>query len=66
MWICAYVEHQGDQRKQRAMMTLLLPSKAHHVYGNGNQDTTTFLEIDVEVDKNEATTARSKVPLEII
>jgi hypothetical protein len=45
------------------MMTLSVPSKAHHLYGNGNQYTATFLETGVEVDKNGAMIVTIKVPL---
>ena len=47
------------------MMTLSVPYEGHHFYGNGNQDTTKFLEIGVKVDNNGATTAKRKFPLEI-
>ena len=47
------------------MMTLSILSKDHHLHGNENQDTTTFLEIDVDVDKNALVMERSEVPLEI-
>jgi len=65
VWIYVDIVHQGGQWKQRKMMTIFSMSKDHHLYGNGNQDTTTFLEIGVEVDKNGVATTKIKFPLEI-
>jgi hypothetical protein len=65
MWICADVEHQGGQQKQREMMSLFILFGDHRLYGNGNQDTETFLGIGVEVRRNGALIAKRKVLLEI-
>jgi hypothetical protein len=65
MWICDDVEHQGGQWKQRAMMTLPVPSRVSHLYDNRNRDVVTFLETGVDIYMNEVVTAKGKVPLEI-
>jgi hypothetical protein len=46
-------------------MTLYVSSGDHHFYGNGNHDTTMFLETSIEVDKNGAMISNGSVPLEI-
>jgi len=51
--------------KHREMMNLSFQSKVFHLYDNGNWDTATFLKINVDVDRNEATITKGKVPLEI-